>query len=202
MDIKRIGVFGGTFNPPHIGHLQSAELFIRSMNLDKLYVIPAFIPPHKSDIPLTDSQIRLQMTKLCFGDLKEAEVSDIEIKRQGSSYTYLTLEELSSTDAELFFLCGSDMFICMDKWVNSEEIFRLATVCCISRANDSVLKEKIAKKSEEYKDKYSANVHVLNCDPLTLSSTQIRCMINQGGDCSGFLSEKVYEYIKSKGLYL
>ena len=98
----RLGIYGGTFSPPHKGHVEAAEAFSREMKLDKLLIIPTFVPPHKTTADDATPEQRLEMCRLAFSHIKNAEISDMEIKRGGTSYTYLTLEELSSRDVELF----------------------------------------------------------------------------------------------------
>ena len=194
---KRVGVYGGTFNPPHIGHIRSAEQFAKQMNLDKLIIIPSFIPPHKvydSDVSCDD---RFEMCKLAFSDIKIAEVSDIEIRRGGKSYTYLTLEELHSEDTELLFLCGTDMILTMDTWKRPERIFELAVICYARRESLSENDDAVSLKILEYEEKFRAEICKIDLDVINISSSEIR------NDCvkSNYLTPSVREYILNKGLY-
>ena len=117
---KRVGIFGGTFNPPHIGHVEAAKAFVENACLDSLIIMPAFIPPHKEYDSIVTCEERLEMCKIAFKDVDKATVSDLEISRGGKSYTYLTLQELTSDEVELYFLCGTDMIISMDTWKNPD----------------------------------------------------------------------------------
>ena len=123
--MTRIGIFGGTFSPPHNGHLQAAKAFMEQMWLDILYVIPTALPPHKEmEIPVS-AQHRLEMCRLAFSGMEGVYVSDMEIQRGGKSYTVETLRELTGEDRRLFFLCGTDMMLTLDRWREPEEIFKL-----------------------------------------------------------------------------
>mgnify|MGYP003293390888 CR=1 FL=1 len=121
--MKRIGIYGGTFNPPHIGHIKAAESMSRIIQPDTFLIIPDFLPPHKSFDGMVSADDRLNMCKLAFSHVNNVHVSDIEIKRGGKSYTSCTLEELSADDRELYFLCGSDMFLTLsDRGIEYDDI--------------------------------------------------------------------------------
>ena len=195
---KRVGIFGGTFNPPHIGHIAAAKVFAEKMQLDSLIIMPSFIPPHKeynSDVTCED---RLSMCQIAFKNIKNAVVSDLEIKRGGKSYTYLTLEELSAEDRELYFLCGTDMILTMDTWKNPELIFSLAKICYIRRECDEDTTVLIEKKLLEYSSKYGAEVFSIISDVIEISSSEVRDNVAVKSD---FLTAEVMEYINKAGLY-
>ena len=131
--MTKIGIYGGTFSPPHIGHIGAAKSFGREVELDEILIMPDFLPPHKQfDFEATEND-RLEMCRRAFCGIDKVTVSDLEIKRGGTSYTSVTLEELSAPNRELYFLCGTDMFLTLDKWRRPEVIFKLATICCIRR---------------------------------------------------------------------
>ena len=117
--MERIGIYGGTFNPPHAGHIQAAKQAVTALKLDKLVIVPTSIAPHKA-IPehSPTSRQRLEMLRIAAADCPKAEVSDIELNRGGISYTFQTVSELKERypDAELILLMGSDMFLCFDQW--------------------------------------------------------------------------------------
>ena len=194
----RVGIFGGTFNPPHIGHIQAAKAFIDSMNLDKLLVIPTFMPPHKMLDTKVSSDDRLNMCRLAFSKLPKVEISDLEIKRGGTSYTYLTLQELSSEENELYFLCGTDMFISLDSWRKPEIIFSLAKICFIRREDDALNTDTIDRKTILYKEVYGAEIFPIASDVIDVSSSEIR---NQEKKLYDYLSQEVIEYVSDKELY-
>ena len=132
----RIGIYGGTFAPPHIGHVSAAQAFMTQMKLDILYVIPAGIPPHKEIAADDDPKHRLRMCELAFAGVEGVIVSDCELRRQGKSYTVDTLRELHEQypDDELWFFMGTDMFLTFHKWYRPEEIARYAGLCAFGRS--------------------------------------------------------------------
>ena len=198
MKKKRIGIFGGTFNPPHNGHVSAAKCFKEQMQLDILMIVPSFIPPHKEYSSTVTCSERLEMCKIAFSDIDSVVVSDMEILRGGTSYTYLTLEDLYNDSVELFFLCGTDMILSMDHWRCPEKIFKLANICYIRRESDEDKTTLIAKKCREYREKYGANVLPIDAEVIEISSSEIR---NDFGIASKYLSPGVVEYITKAGLY-
>ena len=199
----RIGIYGGTFSPVHIGHVQAAKAFMEQMWLDVLFIIPTGVTPHKEmDNGASDAD-RLQMCKLAFEGIDGVIVSDVEMIRGGKSYTVDTLRMFSvNSEDRLFLLCGTDMMLTLDTWREPEEIFRLCYPVYIRRECDSSLDKKIIDKIAQYKQKYGRNVVKLTVEPIDISSSEIREGIKNGEDISGVLPCSVYEYIKEKGLYL
>lgn len=195
---RRVGIFGGTFNPPHIGHVEAAKAFLESAQLDSLIIMPAFIPPHKEYDSVVSCEQRLQMCKLAFADIPRAYVSDLEISRQGKSYTYLTLQELSAEDTELYFLCGTDMILTMGNWKNPDIIFSLAKICYIRREQDNEITHLLKEKCLEYSDKFNATVIPIDAEVIEISSSEIR---NDLASNSEFLSKQTLDYIHDMGLY-
>ncbi len=198
MNKKRIGVFGGTFNPPHIGHVAAAKAFIKSAELDKLIIMPAFIPPHKEYTSSVSCEDRFQMCKLAFSEIENADVSDLEISRGGKSYTYLTLQELSNSEYDLYFLCGTDMILTLGTWKNPDIIFELANICYIRREDDPEISIEIAKRCKEYKEKYAAKIQPIVSEVIDISSSEVR---NGEVSLKSYLSPSVLEYINKTGLY-
>lgn len=189
----KIGLFGGTFNPVHTGHVKLVENFKEKLNLDKVLVIPTAQPPHKEAKELVSSEDRINMLKLAFGSL--AEVSDIEISRGGKSYTVLTLEELKNfyKDDELYFLVGSDMLLSFRRWYRWEDILSMCTLCATDRNNEESCKE----TDPDFFEK------IIFCDfeKTVVSSSEVREKLEKGEDVSHLVPEKVLNYIKEKGLY-
>lgn len=197
----RLGIFGGTFNPPHVGHVESAKRFIEALSLDKLLIIPTFIPPHKVSEGTVTPQQRLDMCALAFSDIENAEVSDIEIKRGGKSYTYLTLNELYDENTELFLLCGTDMFLTMDSWMHPEIIFDRATICYARRENDELNNIEIDKKISIYKEKFGAEVVPIDLPVIEISSSEIREGVRNSESYVDFLPDAVRKFITDRELY-
>ena len=195
---KRVGIFGGTFNPPHIGHVEAAKAFLEKAALDSLIIMPAFIPPHKDYNSPVSCEERLEMCKIAFSGIEKTYVSDLEISRGGKSYTYLTLEELSSDDTELYFLCGTDMILTMDSWKNPDIIFSLANICYIRRECDLETTVSIEKKCDEYANKFGAKIIPIASDVIEISSSEIR-----SGECdlASYLTPELLDYVKKAGLY-
>ena len=201
MQKRKIGIYGGTFSPPHSGHVGAAESFCRELSLDELIIMPTFLPPHKQYDGEASAEDRVEMCKLAFGHIDKVRVSDLEIKRGGKSYTAVTLEELYSDGAELYFLCGTDMFVTIDKWYTFEKIFNLAVICYVRREDEYGLGELIKTKVQEYTQKYNAKIIGIPSDVREISSSEIRNGIKNKADLSELVPRKVYDYIIEKGLY-
>lgn len=190
----KIGVFGGTFNPPHNGHVRLAKAAADELKLDKLLVIPSCIPPHKIAAKLADGQERLEMCRLAFGCDPRFEVSPMELERGSRSYTVETLRELKALypDSELYFIVGSDMLESFDKWYLWQEILSLSVLCAASR------EEGYSPDLSRF-GKLAERIKIITLDPLEVSSTQIR---NSTGEVSlELLDPKVAAYIREHGLY-
>lgn len=201
--MSRIGVFGGTFNPIHNGHLHLAGELIDRLNLDRLLLIPDWSPPHKDADELIDAGLRLEMCRLACEGREHIEVSDIELKRGGRSYTADTLQELKAIYPvdELCLITGSDMFLTLHQWKNFELISRLALLCTAPRHKGEV------PKLEEYarwlQKTYGSNTAVADILVRDISSTEIREALAGGGSVieREMLPEKVYDFIMKNGLY-
>ena len=142
----------------------------------------------------------MEMCRLAVKDIPFAEVSDIEIKRQGTSYTYMTLEKLSEIypDSELFLITGADNFMTIHKWKHPEIIFSLATICGVPRNNDDISD---LQRQADYLHTLGAKTYIINADIMTVSSTEIRNNILQGKSISGMVTPEVEKYILENGLY-
>ena len=203
LEMIELGIYGGTFSPVHNGHIHAANCFYDTLKLDRMLVIPAYLPPHKSaDAGCTPEQ-RLAMTVLAFAENSRCiEVSDYEIRQKGKSYTYLTLQHFSAPNTRLTFLCGTDMFLTFDEWRNPDIIFSLSRVALIRRANtDSETEARIAERKEHYKRDYSADIVEILSRPMEISSTEIREQWRNGGDISSFVPQAVCDYIAAQHLY-
>ncbi len=200
---KKVGVYGGTFSPPHIGHVSAAIAFIEQEKLDELIIIPTYQPPHKEREKGATPMQRLEMCKLSFSHVKGVSVSDMEIERKGKSYTYLTLSELISerNDIRPVFLCGTDMILTFDEWYRFEDIFKMADIVYIRRENDELITEQIKSKTQEYVSKYNANVRELRTEPINISSTELREMIRKNQNTSAYLNKETEEYIRKWNIY-
>lgn len=197
----RIGIYGGSFSPIHNGHIRALKAFLDQMQLDFVYVIPTYIPPHKQTSGVIDSRHRLKMCELALEGVDGVVVSDIEIARGGTSYTVDTLRSLYREENRLFLLMGTDMMLTLDTWREPEEIFRLCYPVYMRRENDKANDAIIVKKISEYLSKYGKVVRRIMADPIEISSTEIRRRLSKGDDVSAYLPEKVIDYIKENQLF-
>ena len=198
----KIGIFGGTFDPPHIGHVGICKFFIEKYNFDRVFVIPVYCPPHKCMHSDASAEDRMSMSRLAFENLSnKVVVSDIEIKRQGKSYTADTIRQLKEDGYDdIYFLCGTYMILTIDRWYNPKYIFENATIVYARREDEPEISAKIDDKVSEYKSKYGARVEFLDANVLEVSSTEIRNSVAFGD--FGFLSNEVAEYVKEHRLYV
>lgn len=197
----KLGIYGGTFSPPHLGHVSAANSFVEGVGLDKLLIMPNFLPPHKLEGGFASSEDRLTMCRLAFSDVPKTEVSDFEIEKGGKSYTYLTLQAFSSNKTDVYFLCGTDMFLTLDSWKCPEIIFDLATICYVRRENDDKNHELLEEKAEEYRKKFSARIISLSHNAFEVSSTELRKNIKDELSVEYALPENVRDYVRERGLY-
>lgn len=200
-NMLRVGIYGGAFAPIHIGHVAAAKAFMEQMWLDVLFVIPTGTSPHKQMSAGASDADRLEMCKRAFEGLEGVIVSDLEIRRQGKSYTVDTLRELTAPDTRLFLLCGTDMILTLDSWKDPDEIFRLAYPVYIRREQDESLDDKLIEKVTGYRDRYGKNVVRINAPAIEVSSSGVRERIARGEDVSGMVPPSVAKYIEEKGLY-
>jgi len=201
----KIGILGGTFNPPHKGHVKLGLDFAKKLCLDKILVIPAKVPTHKQASFLASGEDRLNMCSIAFCD-SIFEVSDIEIKSEKDSYTIFTLEKLKEKYPcdELYLIIGSDMFFIFDKWYRYRDILSLCTVCVEVRENDEktdALKEYAKSRLGIDTDK-EKRIIINTVKPFPVSSTGIRRRIKEKKGVIRLIGKEESEYIKNRGLYL
>ena len=204
--MKKVGIFGGTFNPVHAGHVKAALGFIEAAGLDRLLVIPDKIPPHKIIVGEDHPEIRFHMTKLAFDEVNaegKITVSDMEIRREGKSFSYYTMKELTEAGVgELYLYCGTDMLLTFDKWFRFEDIISMCTLAYAGReAQSDSLREEVEEKIRFLRETHGARILVIPLDPIETSSSEVRDMIAKGEDASHLLPSVVYEYIKENKLY-
>lgn len=195
----RIAIFGGSFDPIHSEHVRLVKDAVRVLKLDKLFVMPALSPPHKSR-KLAADEDRLAMCRLAFEGEEKVTVSDYEISRGGTSYTYLTCKEFKERypSAELFFIVGTDMLRNFPTWKNPREILNCATLAVCSRGEE---KKSLKKDAALFKREFGKKFVVLNYEGKDVSSTKIRVLAGAGERLTPFVDEKVAKYIEENGLY-
>lgn len=201
--MKRLGVFGGTFNPFHKGHEIAAAQFYDIMELDELLIIPTNIPPHKQVDMSVSAEERLAMCRIAFAnEERNISVSDIEINKNSVSYSYDTLTALKKQYPEytIYFLIGSDMFRYLDKWYKYRDLFSLCTFVVAERYSNDV-SEDIEELAQFYRKTENASVELIKIDFLEISSTQIRYKIRNNDNVLQYLAQDIYTYIREKGLY-
>jgi len=202
----KIGIYGGTFNPPHLGHMAAANTAAQVLGLDKLIFIPTAVPPHKQlpEGSATPEQ-RLEMVRLIADNLNMpdvVQVSDIELRRQGKSYTVDTLMAMAALypEAELWLLMGTDMFLSVHNWYQPEKIMELAGICAFGRTEQDG-EELFAPQRKFLQDKYNARLTTITLPGLVdISSTRLREAL-VAGHGEEYLCPAVYGYIMMNGLY-
>ena len=197
----RIGIYGGTFNPPHIGHVRAAAAAAEQLGLNRLLVIPAGIPPHKELEPGSPTnEERLEMVRLSFADLPCAEITDMELVRDGISFSINTVKELkrSCPGDDLFLIMGSDMYLTLENWRDADNLLSLVTPAVFSRG--SAEDEKIGAYERDMNERLSVHTIIIEHKAVEVSSTQLRELLKRR-EGSEYLVDTAYEYIINKKLY-
>ena len=199
--MERIGIYGGTFNPIHTGHIQAAKQALSQLKLDKLLLIPDRIAPHK-EIPAGSPtpQQRLDMLRIAAQNRPGLEVSDMELRREGVSYTFETVLQMKAQhpDAQLVLLMGTDMFLSFHTWRNPEVILENASLGVFCRGDKNEKAAIEACKAEM--EARGATVELVDNEVIAISSTQLRRLL--AFHCAGaFLPEGVLDYIREHRLY-
>lgn len=191
----KIAILGGTFDPPHLGHLILADTVLKELNYDKVLFIPSKIPPHKNISGEVSNEDRLNMLKLSIEDDKRFSFDDYELKSEGISYSIKTLNYLYQNyniDGKIALIIGADLIKDFHKWKEPEKISELANIVAVNREeNENLFKENI--------EKY--NIKIIIAPRIDISSTLIRERIKKNKAFRYFLNDKVYDYIISNKLY-
>lgn len=195
----RTGIMGGTFNPPHVGHLHAAECVREALGLDKVLFIPTNLPPHKK-MPAgsANTRQRCEMVELMLKGRDWAELNTIEIDRGGASYTIDTLRALHETGkyGKLFLIMGTDMLMMLDYgWRDPDEICRMCTLAVVARGAGQ--QEELQKKAAMLREKYHADIRLVDCPVVEISSTQLRA----GQALREMVPPEVFEFIEQNRLY-
>lgn len=198
----RTGIFGGTFNPPHKGHAEALRCFIASARLDRVLIIPTYMPPHKeTGDGCVDFDTRLEMCRIAFNDTLgdfPSEFSDIEkrlFEKNGEkNYTWKTVEALLETGDTLCLYVGTDMFLTLDKWKRPEYLFENTEIWAMPRGNPDDVEIPNQKKRLE-KSFPTSKINIITTPPTDASSTEVR-----SGDF-GLISSRLRDYIVKKRLY-
>ena len=201
--MARIGIYGGTFNPPHIGHIHAASCALGTLALDKLLLIPDRIAPHKVMPALTPAPSqRLDMVRISANSMEDdrVEVTDMELNREGPSYTYQTVEHLRKQypDDTLYLMMGTDMFLSFQNWKNAEQIWRQVTLAVFYRGDRG--EEELIRQHKATMEALGAQVELVENPVVDISSTQLRRML-VFRCADSFLPAGVADYIRENRLY-
>ena len=205
--IKRLGIFGGAFDPVHKGHTQSLKFISDLKIIDEIQVIPNYASPHNKDIQ-TDEKHRLKMLEVALKELEDINLNDIELKNKTKSYTYETLKYLKSIypDRHLSLIIGLDSLYSFTTWKNWENILSLCSLLVLERKLNNRLginKELESKISADYDDFFSGHgkILILKNDLINISSTEVRMKIKNNENLTGLVDDQVLKYISNKSLY-
>lgn len=213
----KIGIFGGTFNPIHSGHMKAAEIIQDKFKLDKVYFIPSFIPPHKKPVDIASPRDRLKMVELALAPCAHFLPSVLEVEAKGRSYSIFTLEKIRTMypDSQIFFLLGIDAFLEIETWKDYEKVLEQCSFIIMSRPGfgfegvHGVLSEKYVRRIRDlsdidlpaYPDPGLDLIYLVPIAAMDVSSTEIRKRVRAGQSIRGLVPESVERYIKEKGLY-
>lgn len=199
--MQRLGIFGGTFNPPHKGHIYIALEAMKGAGLNKMLFVPCGNPPHKSVACDVLPKHRFEMTRLAIEAYPDFEITDLEIRSKEPSYTLKTLEMLKNLypNAKLCFVVGGDSLRDMKDWYHPEKIFQLAEIVALRRGGiaDNIFVSSI----EFYKEKYDAQITPVDILPMDISSSDVRKKIANGFDVEDVINPSVLSYIKKFEIY-
>ena len=219
----RIGLFGGTFNPIHRGHLWAASEVIKRFNLDRIFLIPAALPPHKTPGPVAKADDRLAMINLAIADLAGLTVSDVELNRPGPSYTIDTIRHFKHTlakDARIYLIMGLDAFLEIHTWKSHQDLLELIAFIVMARPAEDysdarqgwrILETYLGSTlsaDNQFDAKHACYIlegkqPIFICDinALDISSTEIREKVKRKQSIENFVTSEVAEYMRLKGLY-
>jgi len=195
----RIGIYGGSFNPVHNGHIHLALTAVSELELDRLYLVPSKISPHRSSAEYVPEEDRLEMLRCACRVSDRLEVCDYELRSDRVSYTVFTVEEFRRRfpDDELFLLVGSDMLMIFETWNRFADILRECTLAVVSRCEGDI--PELERKAEELR-RYG-NIVICRAEAVEVSSTDIRKKIAKNQKYSCYLDKNVVQYIRLKKLY-
>lgn len=199
--MEKLGIFGGSFNPVHKGHIYLLKSLKEKLGLSKVLVMPSSVPPHKDILEKIPDEKRIDMLKKALEGIEGVEISLFEIENGGKSYTYFTLEEMKGLypESEIYFLVGSDMFLSLDSWFNYPKIMDMAVFCAIPREKEDRTR---LKEKQKYFSLLGYRTEVLDIEPLDISSSLIREKIKKDENLGGLLPKSVEEYIRDNKLYV
>jgi nicotinate-nucleotide adenylyltransferase len=215
---KRIGLFGGTFDPIHCGHVKAAESVQNIFSFDRILFIPSYIPPHKESVDVASAEHRLKMVELALFSFDRFFPSSIEIDARGTSYSIVTLNRIKEMfpQTAIFFLLGIDAFLDIETWKDYEDVLEQCSFIVMSRPGFRLGEAKriltgkysqrmvevsglLEKKNEALFDQ---KIYLLSINTLDISSSEVREKVTKDQSIKGLVPENVENYIKEKHLYV
>ena len=226
-NFKKVGIFGGTFDPIHTGHLMLAEAACCSFGLDKILFMPTPSPYHRNDKKVLELEHRINMVKLAIEGNDHFEFSDFELALPGPTYTYNTLKAFAGEypDTEIYLIIGGDSLFSIEQWYNFRGILDLAVILSSKRENetkgasgslgtsydgtqehsssdsDDPLHDEFIARIEELRSRYGARVFDVEMPNIEISSSGISRRIREGRTVRYYVPDRVLEYIEENGLY-
>lgn len=200
--MRRIGIFGGSFDPVHLGHVELGKDAKEQAGLDRLIFVPARLQPFKLDKKATEGFHRVNMLRLALKEYPELEVSEFELNKDDISYTINTLDHFKSIygdDAEIFFLTGTDSFIKIHTWMRADEF--LPRYSFIVGSRPGYMEEELRMQKQFIETEYGSKVIIINNTKVDVSSTEIRDRVLTGKSLAGLVDPEVERYIYDNGLY-
>lgn len=190
--MKKIGIYGGTFDPIHFGHLITAQSVLEIRKLDKILFIPSFISPLKTDRISSSPRDRINMLKLAIKDIPHLDYTDMEIKKKNISYTIETIKELRKTYKNIELIIGYDNLLVFDKWKNPDELLKLVTLIVLRRKVDN---------EKNHRNKYFKHAIFVDTPLVDIRGTDIRKRVRSGKSINFLVPQKVMAYIYKQNLY-
>lgn len=199
--MRKVGIMGGTFDPVHIGHLIIAEKAREQFHLDEVLFIPSGTPYMKNVDEVLPGPIRSEMTSLAIEENPLFSISTIEIEKEGSTYTYETLETLheKNPNTEYYFILGADSLFAMENWKNPEKIFADCHILAALRNNKNA--EEMETQAAYLKEKFNADISLIKTGNIEISSSMIRELVKEGHSIRYLVPDAVYDYIIKNKLY-
>lgn len=200
--MNRIGIMGGTFDPIHHGHLLLGRQAREEYGLKEVWFMPSGQPPHKKDHPVTEAKFRWEMAELALAGQEGFVLSDVEIRRPGTTYTAQTLAFLQEThpDTRFYFIIGADSLYEIEQWYRPDLVMSQAVLLVADRDYQKV-HPRLEGQIEAMKEKYGAEIYRLHCPEMDVSSAEIRTMAAKKASLKGLVPDAVLAYIKEKKLY-
>ena len=200
----RIGIFGGTFDPVHVGHLVLAEQCREKCRLDEVWFVPAALPPHKLDAVISPAKNRVEMIELAIAGNPQFKVCPIELDRAGPSYTVVTLEQLHAEDPsrELFLLVGADSIREMPTWRQPQRILELATIVAVNRGRD-LQADQVTQRQviQSFGAGAAERIEFVEMPAIDISASDIRRRVSEGRSLRYLVPRAVEMYLREQGIY-